>query len=103
MKKTAILNTSHRISVIGIVGGLAAKEEKQTSNEHLCNQTEKPHCSGNSSSFTNSSSSQDPHELKYLVAYSLFFIVGMACYAVISVAYNGLIADVVPKSQRGKQ
>eukprot|EP00118_Oscarella_pearsei_P019269 m.203829 g.203829 ORF g.203829 m.203829 type:complete len:269 (+) comp39632_c1_seq35:104-910(+) len=88
------------ISVIGIVGGLAAKEEKQTSNEHLCNQTEKPHCSGNSSSFTNSSSSQDPHELKYLglcskltclVVWKLEAFPSSSCLQSLLHCWNGLL------------
>lgn len=36
-----------------------------------------------------------------LVMYIIFYVMVMACYALVSVPYNGLIADVTPPLQRG--
>eukprot|EP00795_Rhopilema_esculentum_P002204 gene2204-17806_t len=44
---------------------------------------------------------QKPNSRGSLCMYSIFYLCVVACYALISVPYNGLIADKTPAAQRG--
>ena len=41
------------------------------------------------------------YNILFLGMYSIFYLCVVACYALISVPYNGLIADKTPAAQRG--
>ncbi|XP_062519312.1 uncharacterized protein LOC134194396 [Corticium candelabrum] len=62
-----------------------------------CSHVEKPVCANN----TNSSATESADHVQDVVLYSLFFLIGTGSYAILNVAYNGLMADMTHPSVRG--